>query len=451
MNIIIVGCGKVGETLLATLCRENHNIFAIDKDQNVIDSIIDKYDAMAFCGNGATTDALMEAGVETADLLIAVTGFDELNIFACLLAKKLGVKSTIARVRNPEYAGELTLMREELGLSMAINPELTVAREISQLIRFPAVVEVNTFAKGKVEIFQIVIKSGSPLDGLKIKDLYPKSKLRVLICAIERDGKSIIPNGEFVINAGDKINIVVPKDEEVKFFKFADVMHGRIDNAMIVGGGKIGFYLAKVLTDNGIDVKLFDKNHERCEEISEQLPKVVVIHGKGDEHQLLIDEGLESVGAFVTLTEADEENILYSMFAESKSKCKLITKINHHAMASLCRNMQIGTIITPKLITAEHILRYVRAMQNSQGSEMETLYKLTDDVEALEFKINDKASFLGVPLRDIKLKKNILVACISRTSGIIIPSGSDTIEAGDNVIVVTTNSGINCFDDIFAD
>ncbi len=450
MRIIIVGCGKVGETLAATLYREKHDVFVVDKDQKIIDDVTNRYDIMGVCGNGGTSEVLREAGVENADLLIAVTVSDELNMFVCLVAKKLGVKSTIARIRNPEYVSELNMMKNELGLSMAINPELAAAREIAQLVRFPSAVEVDTFAKGRVEILKLVVKANSALDGIVLKDIFSQSKLKILVCAVERDNDVIIPSGEFSIKANDRISVVVPRGEETKFFKWSDTMKDRINNAIIVGGGKIAFYLAQLLTEGGISVKLLEENEARCEELSEVLPKATILCSSGDEHSLLVEEGLESVGAFASLTDSDEKNMLLSLFASSKSNCKLITKINHHSLAELGDGMNLGSIITPKRITAQLILRYVRAMQNTVDSDIETLYNLTDTVEALEFYVAHDMKYTGIPLKNLKFKKNLLVACINRRGNIIIPGGNDTLEIGDTVVVVTTNKGFNSTNDIFA-
>ena len=453
MKIIIVGCGKVGETLAEELSSEKgQDIVVVDNDRAVLDEVADRFDVIGVCGNGVTAETLAEAGVGKSDLLIAVTAHDEVNLLCCLMAKKMGVKSTIARVRNPEYSAEISIIQEDLGLSMTVNPEQAAAMEIARLIRFPAAVEVSTFAKGRVEILKILVRPGSGLDGMVIKNLFPKTKLKVLICAVERDNEVTIPGGDFRLLSGDKISVVVPENEITKFFRFADCLQGRIGNAIIVGGGRIAFYLSGMLVKDGIDVKLLEKNPQRCEELSEQLPKVTVIDGSGDEHNTLIDEGLETVGAFAALTDMDEGNMLLSAFAKNKSRAKIITKVNRPALCDISEEMNLGSIITPRKITAEHILRYVRAMQNSHGSSVETLYKLVGDtVEALEFRIRKDSPVLGVPLMSLKIKKNLLVACINRKGKIIIPGGSDTIERGDTVIIVTTVAGLDDITDILAE
>jgi len=452
MRIIIVGGGKVGATLAEMLDKENHDVILVDENQEVVDEVTSKFDIMGVCGNGVVAGVLTEAGVQKSDLLIAVTEQDEVNLLCCLVAKKLGVKSTIARVRNPEYSEEINIIQEDLGLSMVINPEQAAAREMGKLVRFPSAIEISTFAKGRVEIFKIVIKENSPLDGMKIKNLFHKTNLKVLVCAIQRGDDVFIPGGESEITAGDKISVVAPENEIVKFFKFADCLQGRINSAILVGGGKIAYYLAQILTRDGITVKIVEKNEARAEELSESLNKVTIINGSREEHKTLIDEGIETVGAFASLTDLDEENMLLSIFASSKSKAKIMTKINRPAMCEIAGDMDLGSIITPRTITAAHILRYVRAMQNSFGSSIQTLYRLVNDkVEAMEFRIREQSKLLGVPLMELKLKKGLLVACISRKGKVIIPGGRDTIEFGDTVIVVTTLSGFDDITDILDD
>lgn len=449
MRIVIVGCGKVGTTLAEQLDRENHEIVLIEKNQDILDGVTNNLDIMGISGNGASDRVLLEAGVNKADLLIAVTPTDELNLLCCLIAKKLGVKSTIARVRNPEYAREIGLVQEDLGLSMAVNPEAAAAQEIAQLLRFPSAIEVDTFAKGRVEIFKLKVPEKSSLNGLKIRELSQQLRARLLICVVERGSSVFIPDGESVLEKDDRIAVVASKQEITKFFRWAGVMSGRIDDVMIVGGGKISYYLAKILLDDGIAVKIIERDKERCEELSNMLPKLVALHGSGGDHHLLLEEGLAGVDAFAALTDIDEENVMLSLYAAAKSKAKLITKINRAALHEIVADMPMGSIISPRLITAEHILRYVRAMQNSFGSNVETLYRIVEDkAEALEFRVREKFSLLGKPIEELKLRKDLLIACINRKGKIIIPGGKDTIELGDTVIVVTTNTGLSDLNDI---
>jgi trk system potassium uptake protein TrkA len=359
------------------------------------------------------------------------------------------VKSTIARVRNPEYSREMSLVQEDLGLSLAINPELTAAQEMARLVRFPAAIKIDSFAKGRVEIFKLMVNEKSPLAGLRIRDISSEVHFHVLVCVVERGSEVFIPTGDFVIEQGDRISVVAPHKQTAKFFKWAGALGGRINNMMIVGGGKIAYYLADRLLDDGIKVKIVEQDHARCEELSELLPKASVLHGSHSDHQLLLEEGLESTDAIASLTEYDEDNVLLSLYAAAKSKAKIITKVNSSSLNEIVSEMPVDSLISPRLITAERILRYVRAMQNTVGSNVETLYKMADNrVEALEFRVRTNMSLLGTPLMDLRLKKNLLIACINRKGKIIIPGGQDTIEMGDTVIVVTTNTGLSDLSDI---
>ncbi len=448
MRIIIVGCGKVGRTLAEQLDNENHDIVLIEKNPEILSEATDVLDIIGIEGNGATDTVLREAGVDKADLLIAVTPTDELNLLCCLIAKKLGVRSTIARVRNPEYAQQISLVQEDLGLSMAINPEFAAAQEMAQLIRFPSAINVDTFAKGRVEIFKLIVPERSPLNGIKVYDISQQLKVHILVCVIERGSEVIIPSGDCSIQANDRISVVAPVRDITKFFKWAGVLTGRINNTIIVGGGRVSYYLARRLTDDGINVKIIERDRERCDELSQLLPKAVILHGSGADHEMLMEEGIAAADAFLSLTDIDEENVLLSLYAAAKSNAKIITKISHPALNEIVADMPIGSIISPRLITAEYILRYVRAMQNSLGSNVETLYKLADSVEALEFRVRERFPLLGKPLVSLNLKSNLLIACINRKGKIIIPGGKDFIELGDTVIVVTTNTGLSDLNDI---
>lgn len=452
MRIVIVGCGKVGKTLAAQLDKEKHEIVMIEKDPEALSGFLDTLDIFGIVGNGASDEVLLEAGIDRSDLLIAVTPMDELNLLCCLIAKKLGVKSTIARVRNPEYSKEISLVQEDLGLSMAINPEQTAALEIARVVRFPSAIKVDSFAKGRVEILKVRVPEKSPLAGMKIRDISQSVHTHLLVCVVERGSQVFIPTGDFVIQKDDRISVVAPHKQIAKFFKWAGVLTGRINNIMLVGGGKITYYLANRLIDDGINVKIVEKDKARCEELSDLLPKAVVLNGNGNDHDLMIEEGIESAGAFAALTDMDEENVLLSLYAASKSEAKIITMINSSSLGEIVSEMPVGSVISPRHITAERILRYVRAMQNSVGSNVETLYKMADDrVEALEFRVRAESSVLGKPLISLKLKKNLLIACINRRGKIIIPGGQDTIELGDTVIVVTTESGLSDLSDIAED
>ncbi|WP_186422735.1 Trk system potassium transporter TrkA [Lacrimispora celerecrescens] len=449
MKIIIVGCGKVGATLAEQLNNEHHDIMLIDKSADVINSITERIDVMGVVGNGAVYKVQMEAGIQETDLLIATTNSDELNMLCCLIAKKAGDCHTIARIRNPEYHSEINYIREELGLSLAINPEMAAAMEIARLLRFPSAIKIDTFAKGRIEILKFLVPDHSILHNMKVREVLSKLHCNVLICAIEHGSEVIIPSGESVMMAGDKISFIASPAEANEFFKQAGIDNNTIRTVMMVGGGKITYYVAKLLESTKINVKILEQNMERCNELSELLPKAMVIHGDASNQELLLQEGIGQIDAFASLTGFDEENIMLSLYAASQSKAKLITKVNRIAFENVIDSMNLGSVIYPKLITSETILQYVRAMQNSMGSNVETLYKIVADrAEALEFRVANEPSIVGIPLEKLELKNNLLVAFINRKGRFISPRGKDTLEEGDRVIVVTTVTGLNDLKDI---
>ncbi|GLC82998.1 Trk system potassium transporter TrkA [Lacrimispora brassicae] len=449
MKIIIVGCGKVGTTLAEQLNNEHHDIMLIDKNANVINSITERIDVMGVVGNGAVYKVQMEAGIQETDLLIATTNSDELNMLCCLIAKKAGNCHTIARIRNPEYDSEIRYIREELGLSMAINPEMAAAMEIARLLQFPSAIKIDTFAKGKIEILKFLVPDHSILHNMKVREVLTRLHCNVLICAIEHGSDVIIPSGESAMMAGDKISFIASPSEANKFFKQVGIDNNTVKTAMMVGGGKITYYVAKLLENSKITVKILEQNVERCNELSELLPRAMVIHGDASDQELLLQEGIGQIDAFASLTGFDEENIMLSLYAASQSKAKLITKVNRIAFENVINSMNLGSVIYPKLITAETILQYVRAMQNSMGSNVETLYKIVADrAEALEFRVAKEPSIIGIPLEKLEFKNNLLVACIIRRGRFISPRGKDTMEEGDRVIVVTTVTGLNDLKDI---
>ena len=449
MKIIIVGCGKVGATLAEQLTRENHDITIIDINGEALKSISDSIDVMSVTGNGAIYQVQMEAGIKDADLLIATTNSDELNMLCCLIAKKAGNCHTIARIRNPEYSSEIGYIREELNLSMAINPELAAAGEIARLLRFPSAIKIEPFAKGKIELLKFRIPEGSVLDQTRVMEVVGKLKSNVLICAVERGSDVVIPDGNFMMAKGDVISFIASHASSADFFRKAGIENNVVKSAMFVGGGKLTYYLAKFLADTKIKIKIIEQNEERCRELSELLPSALIIHGDGSDQQLLQEEGIRQTEAFASLTGFDEENIMLSLYAASQSRAKLITKVNRISFGNVIDSMNLGSVIYPKLITADIILRYVRAMQNSMGSNVETLYKIAGDkAEALEFRVTKDAPIVGIPLEKLQLKSNLLVACINRNGRIMTPRGKDTIEAGDTVIIVTTHTGLNDIRDI---
>ena len=449
MKIIIVGCGKVGTTLAEQLNRENHDITLIDCDSEALQSISDSTDVMSVTGNGAVYQVQMEAGIKEADLLIATTNSDELNMLCCLIAKKAGNCHTIARIRNPEYSAEINYIREELNLSLAINPELAAAREIARLLRFPNAIKIELFAKGRIELLKFMIPKDSILDRMKVMDVVSRLKSNVLICAVERGDDVVIPDGNFEMRGGDKISFIAPHADCADFFRKAGIENNTVNSAMFVGGGKLTVYLAKALADTKIKIKIIEQDEERCRILSELLPHAMIIHGDGADQKLLLEEGIRQTEAFASLTGFDEENILLSLYAASQSRAKLITKVNKIAFENVINALNLGSVIYPKMLTADIILQYVRAMQNSMGSNIETLYKIVaDKAEALEFRVRGDSPVLGIPLEKLRTRNNLLVACINRNGRIIMPRGKDTLEAGDTVIIVTTHTGLNDLKDI---
>jgi len=450
MNIIIVGCGKIGKTLAEELSREEDiNITVIDLKAKVVGDIAVNLDIMGVVGNGADIDTLMEAGIKETDILIAVTGSDELNLLTCLIAKKAGNCKTIARVRKPEYSKELNLFKEDLGLAMIINPELTAASEIARVLRFPSAIQIDTFAKGRAEILRFRIPANSALNKMRIADMSQKLGCDVLVCGVERGSDVFIPGGDFVLEAGDVISIVASLKSGSEFFKKIEVKTNKVKDSLIVGGGETGYYLASLLIQSGIDVKIIEQDAERCQELCSLLPKAVIINADGTDNNVLIEEGIERAESFVALTNIDEENVLLSLFAKTKTSGKLVTKINRIAYDNVINNLDLDTTIYPKNITAEYIIRFVRARNNSTSSEIETLHHILDGkAEALEFRIKPNSLVAHIPLENMTIKKNTLVACINRNGKIITPRGRDMLEPGDTVIVVTTNTGFKEINDI---
>jgi len=452
MKIIIIGDGKIGSVLAEQLSGERHAVTLIDRNSETLEQSNTDLDVMVVEGDGASRAVQLEAGVEEADLVIACTGEDELNLLCCLVAKKLGARHTIARVRNPMYVEELDLIKDDLGLSMTINPEAECATEMARVLRLPSALEIDTFAKGKVEILKLSIAEDSPLDGLALMDL-GKFKAKVLICAVERGEQEVyIPSGGFRLQAGDKISIVARPVEAIRFFRQIGVARNKVRQSMIIGGGRIGFYLAKELLAAGMDVKIIERDYETCEELSQKLPEATVLHGDGTDQRLLLEEGIEHMDAIVALTGIDEENIIISLYAGRTTEAKVITKVNRDSYQQIVGQLDLGSVFYPRRICADNVVRYVRAMQDSDAyASMETLCKIANGkVEALEFRVTRASSYCGTPLQSLNLRDNLLIGCISRGGRIITPRGSDTIEVGDSVIVVTTHSGIATLDDIFA-
>lgn len=449
MKIIVVGCGKVGAALIAQLSKEGHDISVIDVDSGVVTDISNNYDVLGLVGNGASHAVQMEAGIETADLLIAATDSDELNLLCCLIAKKAGGCNTIARVRNPVYNGEIGFIKEELGLSLTVNPEMAAATEAARVLRFPSAVQIETFAKGRVEIVKVRIPEGSVLDNCPLAQIHKRTGTDVLICTVERGGQVEIPNGAFVLKAGDVISIVASKQNTRDFVSRIGLKSRRVRDCMIIGGGKIAFYLAQQLIESGIRVKIIEKDRDRCEELCAALPKAVIINADAANQHILMEEGVRECESFVTLTGMDEENLFLSLFAQECSKAKVITKVDRLDFDEIIKRLDLGTLVHPKNITADNIIRYVRAMQNSIGSNVESLYKIIENkVEALEFKIQPDSPVVGIPLSQLKVKPGVLIACITTDGKTAIPNGNSVIKEGDSVVVVTSHLGFGDIRDI---
>lgn len=447
MKIIIVGMGKVGSTLCEFLEKENHEIVIIDSNPAFVEDAVNRFDVSGVVGSGANSDILIEAGAKKADIIIATTELDEVNILACLFGKKYGIKYAIARVRNPEYSNQTKFFNEELGLDMIINPEYEAANEISRILRLPSAENIETFANNRVEIVGVKLKEDSLLINKSLSELRNTLKTKFLVCAVERYGIAIIPKGKFTLKAGDTIYVTGSKSEILNFFKELGIFKNRAKNIMIVGGGMISYYLARQLLETNCKVKIVEIDKERCYELKELLPNANIVLGDGSDKELLIEEGIHEADAFVTLTGLDEENIILSLYAQHQNISKVITKITKISYYDILSTLNLSSTISPKLITANNILRYIRSLQNAIDSRVETLYKLINNqVEALEFLITQENEITNKKLKDLKLKEDLLVAIIIRGSKIIIPNGDDMIMPQDRVIIVTTNQNINDLD-----
>lgn len=449
MNIIIVGCGKVGEALADQLNEDGNNITVIDTDSSKVNEVSAKYDVMGVIGNGATHAVQQDAGIKNANLLIAVTGSDELNLLCCLIAKKAGNCQTIARVRDPEYSSEAPFLKEELGLAMVINPEYAAAAEAARVLRFPSAIKIDTFAKGKVELIKLRLSEDSILVGRSVKEIVSELHCDILVCTIERGGDAYIANGDFIFRERDVISIIASPKNVTQFFRRIDYKMSSVKNVMIVGGGEITHYLCDILTRSGMKIKVIEKDYKRCEALSERFGDITVINGDASDEEVLIEEGLENMGAFVAFTNLDEENILLSLFAKSCGNAKLVTKINRIDFGKVITHLDLDTIIYPKNITADGIIRYVRAMRNTIGSNVETLYNIIKGkIEAAEFIIKENSPITGIPLCELKFSSRVLVASILRDRKVIIPRGNDKLMAGDAVIIVSDNLALHDITDI---
>lgn len=449
LKIIIIGCGKVGRTLVEQLSQEGHDITIIDKNRERISQLANLYDVMGLVGNGASYNIQKEAGIGNADLIIAVTGSDELNLLCCTIATQVGNCAAIARVRTPDYSQEADYLREKLGLALIINPEYEAARDMARILYLPSSLEVTGFAHGQAELIKYAIPENSLMDGIAIKDLDHKLKANILIGAIERDNDVFIPSGDFILKKGDKLSFVGAHKQAKEFFSHLGLNSHSVKNTMIIGGGKAAYYLAKELLSRGIRVKIIENDFNRCEELSILLPEAIIINGDATDQTLLREEGIETTQSFVPLTGIDEENIMLTLYAKQVSNAKVITKINRITFTNVINSLDLGSVIYPKYITSEAIIAYVRAKKASMHSNIETLYHMYDSrVEAIEFFVSEKSAVTDVPLKDLTLKDNLLLCFINRNGRIIIPSGNDSIQKNDTVMIITKHTGFNQIQDI---
>ena len=449
MNIIIVGCGKIGQNLAEELNEQGNNITVVDISPQKVKEITSRHDVMGVVGNGATHSVLVEAGIANADLLIAVTGSDELNLLCCIVAKKASDCHTIARVKHPEYSTESAYLQNELELAMVINPQYAAAEEIARVLRFPSAIKIDTFANGRVELLKFRLPETSPLVGLSVREMASKLRCNVLICTVERNDQAYIAKGDLVFEGKDIISLVAAPRSAAAFFSKIDYRTHSVSDVMIAGGGKTAHYLCEMLQKDGIAVKIIEKEQSVCEDLCAAFPSATIIHGNAGDQEILLEEGLKTTGAFVALTNMDEENILLSLFAKRMSKCKLVTKINRVDFSDVVTHLDLDTIIYPKNIASDQIVRYVRAMKNTIGSNVETLYNIIQgEVEASEFIVKKDSAIVGKPLSELQFKDNVLIAAILRGRKVIIPRGQDTIEPKDHVVIVSKLMALHDITDV---
>ncbi len=450
MKIVLIGIGKIGRTILADCSNEDHTITIIDEKKEVVESMIEKYDVLGVVGNGARMDIQKEAQVNEADIVIALTKSDELNILACLVAKKLGVPNTVARVRNPYYREQIMEMQDELGISMILNPELETAHELFNLINLPSVVQIEKFARGRVNLVEVVMEKGCPLIGETLISAAKKFRSKVLICAVQRNEDVFIPSGNCVIEENDKIHFTADAKVMGEFLRELHLVKAPIKNILIVGAGRIGYYLADALSKSKCHVKLIEQDKQLAESLAEQLPNTCIVNGDGTSHEVLLEEGIEAMDAFITLTGIDEENIVASIFAKEKGVRRIFTKIDRDDLFWMFEDVEAHTNVSEKNLVANKVLRYVRALSNTRGSNIVTLHRLVNNrVEALEFAATKDEPFYNIPLKDLSIRKNCLLACIIRNDKVMIPDGSSVITQNDSVVVVTTQKHLDDLADIF--
>nr|WP_288541784.1 Trk system potassium transporter TrkA [uncultured Faecalibacillus sp.] len=450
MKIIVLGAGKVGKTLIKHMSNEDHDIIVVDQNATKVEEVVNQFDVIGVVGNGGSYDILMEAGAQDANLIICVTASDELNILAGLMAKKMGTRHTIARVRNPDYSSQRDFMRNQLGFSMIVNPELEAASEIRRVLSFPSAVKVDTFSRGKVELAEFFVEDHSRLNGVELSQLHKITKTNILVCAVSHNEDVIIPDGNYAIKPGDHLYITGTHRDLSRFCLDIGVITTRIKNVIIVGGGKIAYYLSKQLSTQGIKVKIIEKDKNRCQVLAEKLPYVTIIHGDGSDDELLNEEGIENTDAVLALTGLDEENIVLSLSAKSLYHKKTIAKVTRMNYAGLSDVLKVDSIVAPKKIVASQIIRYVRAKMNKDNdSAVKTLYKIVDgEVEAIEFKVTEQFKYLHKTLNEMKIKEHVLVAAIIRENEVIVPKGNTTMELNDYVIIVSRGEIMKSLNDI---
>lgn len=439
MKIVIVGCGKIGKSLISSLVKEGHEVVAVDKNEQKVADIVNIYDVMGVCGIGTDSTVLSDAGVDKADIFIAVTGSDEMNMLSCFIAKTLGAENTVARIRDRAYnENSLGFLQQKLGLAMSINPERFAAQDIYNVLKFPGAAHIETFSTRNFEIIELILKEDSPLDNVRIMDIRKQQKANFLICTVQRDDEVYIPDGNFVLKAGDKIALTAAPTEVLKLMRSLKIARKKTRHVMIVGGSRTAYYLAKMLLSSGNSVTIIDKDPERCHELDEALPGATIILGDAAQQEVLLEEGIKETDAFISLTGMDEENILLSYYATSQNIPKVITKVNRGEFKSIAGRMGLDTIVSPRRTITDVMVRYARALQNTVGSNVEKLYKIMDgNAEALMFNVQAEFKYVNIPLKDIKFKKNILIAGILRNRKAIVPTGSDIILPGDKVVIIS--------------
>lgn len=448
MKIVIAGAGVVGESLCSELSAEGNDVILIEKEEKILNKLVETYDITGLVGNGASYETLLEAGTDTADIFIAATESDELNIISSIIAKKLGTKFTIARVRNPEYSSNMQFVREGLGISLMINPEQETAKSIANKLMFPVALSVENFFGQRAGFISIRVQKDNFLNGMQLKELEFSSKDKVIICTVRRGEDVFIPSGDFTILEGDIVHIAGSKEAVHKFYDKIEKSNLKIDSALLVGGGTISHYLIGKLLENKIKVKVIENNKERAEKLSESYPKAIVIRGDEADQEFLMQEGINNYDSTVILTDSDEENTVITMFVNSITNSKLITKMNRTLMLSILEKNTRTSTVVPKKVISDMIISVVRSKANMRGSTMSFLYRLESQVEFITFEINKNSRAIDISLKDLKIKKGTLIASILRDGKMIFPGGNDAIKINDSVMVVTTASSIEDFDDI---